>query len=105
MRLENIPKVKTFSKADFVRDYVRPQKPVVIERLIEDWPAFEKWNLQYIRDIAGDKEVPLYDDRPISSEFKFNEPNEYKRKGKLADHLLRKGYESSLVFDSIQEIL
>ncbi|WP_026913959.1 regulatory protein RecX [Christiangramia portivictoriae] len=36
---------------------------------------------------------------------KINEPNEYKRKGKLADHLLRKGYESSLVFDSIQEII
>ena len=36
---------------------------------------------------------------------KINEPNEYKRKGKLADHLMRKGYESSLVFDSIQEIL
>jgi len=75
MRLENIPKVKTISKADFVRDYVRPQKPVVIERLIEDWPAYEKWNLQYISDVAGDKEVPLYDDRPITSEFKFNEPH------------------------------
>ena len=36
---------------------------------------------------------------------KINEPNEYKRKGKLADHLMRKGYESSLIFDSIQEIL
>ena len=36
---------------------------------------------------------------------KINEPNEYKRKGKLADHLMRKGYESSLVFDSLQEIL
>ncbi|WP_405199867.1 regulatory protein RecX [Christiangramia sp. LLG6405-1] len=36
---------------------------------------------------------------------KINEPNEYKRKGKLADHLMRKGYESSLVFDSLQEKL
>jgi len=36
---------------------------------------------------------------------KIDEPNEYKRKGKLADHLMRKGYESSLVFDSIQELL
>ncbi len=84
MRLENIPKVKTISKADFVREYVRPQKPVVIERLIEDWPAYEKWNLNFIRDIAGDKEVPLYDDRPISSEFKFNEPH---TKMKMRDYV------------------
>jgi len=73
MELEQIPRVNRISKSDFLRDYVRPQKPVVIERLIEDWPAYEKWSLDYIKEIAGDKIVPLYDDRPISSEYKFNE--------------------------------
>jgi len=34
----------------------------------------------------------------------INEPNSFKKKGKLADHLLRKGYESSLVFDCVNEI-
>jgi len=75
MKLEKIPRVKNISREDFIRDYLRPQKPVVIEHLIEDWPAFEKWDLDYIREIAGDREVPLYDDRPITSEFKFNEPH------------------------------
>ncbi|MFL1894652.1 cupin-like domain-containing protein [Aquimarina sp. 2-A2] len=55
--------------------YVSKQQPVVIEKLIEDWPAYKKWNLAYIAKIAGDKTVPLYDDRPISSELKFNEPH------------------------------
>jgi len=73
MKLQQIPRVKRISKSDFIRDYVQPQKPVVIERLIDDWPAYEKWNLEYIREIAGDKTVPLYDDRPISSKYKFNE--------------------------------
>ncbi|WP_245566883.1 cupin-like domain-containing protein [Christiangramia portivictoriae] len=84
MRLENIPRVKTISKADFVRDYVRPQKPVVIEHLIDDWPAYKKWSLGYIQEIACDREVPLYDDRPISSEFKFNEPH---TKMKMRDYV------------------
>jgi len=75
MKLEKIPRVKNISREDFIRDYLRPQKPVVIEHLIEDWPAFKKWDLDYIREIAGDREVPLYDDRPITSEFKFNEPH------------------------------
>lgn len=36
---------------------------------------------------------------------KITEPNNYKKKGKLADHLLRKGYESNLVFDCINELM
>lgn len=84
LKLEEIPRVERISKEDFVRDYVRPQKPVVIEKLIEDWPAYRKWSLDYIEEVAGDKTVPLYDDRPISSEFKFNEPH---AKMKMAEYI------------------
>lgn len=73
--LKDIPRVKTISKDDFIRLYLKPQKPVVIERFIEDWPAFTKWNLDYIKAIAGDKIVPLYDDRPVNHEDGFNEPH------------------------------
>jgi len=36
---------------------------------------------------------------------KINEPNAFKKRGKLADHLLRKGYESSLVFDCVNDLI
>jgi len=75
LNLEQIPRVKTITKEEFSKNYFIPQKPVVIEQLIEDWPAYTKWNLNYINEVAGDKEVPLFDDRPINSEFKFNEPH------------------------------
>ena len=71
--LQEIERVKTISKKDFFTNYVKPQKPVVIERLTEDWPAYDKWNLGYINAIAGEKIVPLYDDRPVSHKDKFNE--------------------------------
>jgi len=38
-------------------------------------------------------------------EEKITDPNPYKKKKKLADHLLRKGYESQLVFDCINDII
>jgi len=82
--LEEIPRVQNISKEDFVTRYVKPQKPVVIERLIEDWPAFDKWSLDYIQEIAGDKTVPLFDNRPISSKYKFNEPH---LEMKMADYI------------------
>ncbi len=53
--------------------YFKPQKPVVIESLIEDWPAYSKWNFEYMKEVAGEKEVPLYDDRPVDYKEGFNE--------------------------------
>jgi hypothetical protein len=87
MQLKQIPRIKNISKADFLEQYVRPQKPVVIERLTEDWPAYINWSLDYIKEVAGDKTVPLYDDRPISSKFKFNEPHLEMKMSKYIDLL------------------
>ncbi len=89
LNLEQISRVKTITKEEFLRDYFIPQKPVVIEQLIEDWPAYQKWNLDYINEVAGDKEVPLFDDRPINSEFKFNEPHTSMKMNEYVD-LLKK---------------
>ncbi len=75
LNLQPVERVKTITRRDFIENYVKPQKPVVIERLIEDWPAFEKWDLDYIKSVAGEKTVPLYDDRPISAKYKFNQPH------------------------------
>lgn len=90
LNLEQIPREKTLSKKEFIQKYFKPQKPVVIERFIEDWPAYTKWNLDYMREIAGEKEVPLYDDRPVKHDEGFNEPH---AKMKMADYveLLKSG--------------
>ncbi|MFO7720599.1 MAG: cupin-like domain-containing protein, partial [Gillisia sp.] len=84
MQLTEIPRVSKITREDFIKNYVRNQKPVVIEHLIDDWPAYKKWNLDYIKEIAGEKTVPLYDDRPISAALKFNEAH---LKMKMADYI------------------
>lgn len=72
MKLKPIERVKKISKSDFITQYVKKQIPVVIEELTEDWPAYHKWKLSYIKEIAADKIVPLYDDRPVNHEDGFN---------------------------------
>ena len=84
LNLKLYDRVKIITRADFIGNYLKPQKPVVIENLTEDWPAFKKLNLDYLKKVAGEKTVPLYDDRPISSKFKFNEPH---TKMKMADYV------------------
>jgi len=84
LNLEQITRVKSLTKEAFIQNYFKPQKPVVIERFIEDWPAYSKWNLEYIKSVAGDKEVPLYDDRPVKHDEGFNQPH---AKMKMADYI------------------
>lgn len=98
MELVEIPREKKISKKDFLEKYLKPQKPVVIEELIEDWPAYHKWNLNYIKEVAGERIVPLYDGKKtISSEYKFNEPHLQMKMAEYID-LLEKGPTSYRIF-------
>ena len=84
LQLTEIERVKTISKKDFYANFVKKQKPVVVEQLTYDWPAYKKWNLNYIKELAGDKTVPLYDDRPVSYKDGFNEAH---ANMKMADYI------------------
>ena len=97
LNLEQIPRVKTITKEEFLKQYVALQKPVVIERLILDWPAYKKWSLDYINEVAGEKVVPIYDDRPISSKRKFNEAHSEMKMSAYID-LLKEGPTSRRIF-------
>jgi hypothetical protein len=84
LNLQDIPRVKTITKADFLKHYFKPQKPVVIERFTENWPAYTKWNLDYMKAVGGDITIPLYDDRPVQHKDGFNQPH---TKMKLGDYI------------------
>lgn len=89
MQLQKIDRVKTITKEDFLKNYFKPQKPVVIERFVEDWPAFTKWNLDYMSNVAGEKIVPLYDNRPVNHKDGFNEPHSKMKMSEYVDLLKR----------------
>ncbi len=69
-----IERVKNISKDDFIQSYYKPQRPVILERLTENWPAFKKWDLNYIQQLAGEQVVPLYDSKPTKGKQKSAEP-------------------------------
>lgn len=59
-----ITRVKSITKDEFISEYYKKQRPVLIEDLSKDWPAYRKWNLDYIQSLAGDQIVPLYNNEP-----------------------------------------
>ncbi len=71
--LKPVDTVEQISQADFRENYLLPRRPLVIKGLTKSWPAREKWNIEYFKNIAGDLEVPLYDNskadpsKPVNS--------------------------------------
>ena len=59
--LKPIDVVENITKEEFEEKYLKPRIPVVIRGMAKKWPAYEKWNLDYMKETVGDVEVPLYD--------------------------------------------
>ena len=64
IKLKQVERIETVNKEDFTALYKKTKKPVVITQLTEGWPAREKWNIDYLKKVAGNKIVPLYDSKP-----------------------------------------
>ncbi|KAG8432988.1 hypothetical protein GDO86_017308 [Hymenochirus boettgeri] len=43
----------------FKEHFLIPQKPVILEGVIDHWPCIKKWSLDYIQRVAGCRTVPV----------------------------------------------
>ena len=59
--LKPIDVVDDISQEDFREKYLKPRKPVVIKNMAKKWPAYQKWTMDYVKEVVGDVTVPLYD--------------------------------------------
>jgi hypothetical protein len=75
LNLNQVAVVDNLSKTEFKKHFFKSQIPVVIKNLTEDWGAREKWSFEYMRKVAGERTIPLYDDRPVNYKDRFNEPH------------------------------
>jgi len=60
IKLLPVKRLKNLNTEDFLQNYKKMVKPVVIEQLTRQWPAREKWAADYFKQVAGDTQVPLY---------------------------------------------
>ncbi len=79
-----VARVENISKKDFVENYYKPQVPVLITGLTKNWPAHQKWTLDYIQKRAGDQVVPLYNNEPAKDKQSVYAPV---KKMKLYDYI------------------
>ena len=47
------------SPIQFLRDFVSANRPVVVTDAFNDWPAMERWSLDYLADAMGDTDAAM----------------------------------------------
>uniref|UniRef100_A0A3Q3B844 Lysine-specific demethylase 8 n=1 Tax=Kryptolebias marmoratus TaxID=37003 RepID=A0A3Q3B844_KRYMA len=56
-----VPRIKCPSLESFNTNYLLPLKPVILEGIIDHWPALSNhlWSIEYLRSVAGCRTVPV----------------------------------------------
>ena len=85
MQLKPVTTVNQIEPGVFKREFYRPGNPVVIKDLAKDWPAYEKWNWEYFKQLVGDKKVPLYNNVKSDAYTPINKADDYKTFGEYID--------------------
>ena len=47
------------SPIQFLREFVSANRPVVVTDAFNDWPAMERWSLDYLADAMGDTKISV----------------------------------------------
>jgi len=61
-----VKRISDISREQFIKDYKTTATPVILPNLMQSWPAREKWNIDYLKQVAGDQAVPLYSSKPAT---------------------------------------
>jgi len=53
---DNIERRENLSVEEFIRDFEEPNKPVLLQGVLDSWPALKEWDREYLLQHAGDVE-------------------------------------------------
>ena len=90
MLLVPVDRVEDISPEDFKKNYYEPLRPVLISGLAKKWPAYSKWNWDFIKAVVGDVKVGLYNNVKSDAYTPINTADDYMKFGDYID-MIRKG--------------
>jgi hypothetical protein len=90
MLLTPVEKLESISPKEFRQSYYNPMKPVVLTNLAKEWPAYHKWNWDYLNSVVGEVEVGVYNNIKSDAYTPVNKADDYMKFGKYLD-MIRKG--------------
>ena len=85
MHLNSVDIVANISPKEFHSKYYTQNKPLIIKDLAKQWPAYNKWNWDYFKDLVGNQKVALYNNVKSDSYTPINTADDYKTFGEYID--------------------
>jgi ribosomal protein L16 Arg81 hydroxylase len=67
----DVPRVRGMAPEQFHRDYWCALRPVILEGLVDQWPAMTRWGLDHFRGL-GNPQVEVQTNREADPEFESN---------------------------------
>lgn len=64
LNAKDVDRRANLSPSDFTARYKNPGIPVILSDATENWPARNKWDVDYLTTQAGEIEVPVYNSQP-----------------------------------------
>lgn len=85
MHLKPVNVVENISPQAFKQNYFLPQKPLVIKALAHAWPAYTKWNWDFLKTVAGNKKIGIYNNTKSDAYTPVNKADKYTTFGEYID--------------------
>ncbi len=85
MILKTIPELENIDPRVFREEFYLPQKPVVLKDMAKQWPAYNRWNWDYFKQLVGDQRVGLYNNTKSDAYTPVNAADDYKTFGEYID--------------------
>ncbi|MFZ1703650.1 MAG: cupin-like domain-containing protein [Saprospiraceae bacterium] len=84
LELRKIERVSGLDKETFKKKYLDTATPVIVTDLIDNWPAKEKWSLDYFKENHGHLDVPVFSAKSSQSGKNYMSPD---KKMALRDYI------------------
>ena len=101
MHLKSVDVVQNISPQAFKQNYFLPQKPLVIKELSHTWPAYTKWDWNFLKAAAGNKKLGIYNNTKSDAYTLVNKADDHTTFGKYIDMISQGPSEWRIFFFNI----
>ena len=74
------------TREQFLARYYSANKPVLLEGLVDDWPALTRWNPEYLAQVVPEAPIEVMVDRLSDPDYEINS-NNHKSSMRMADYV------------------
>jgi len=105
VQLKKVEKISGISTEEFKKKYLNAGVPVILQDFVsKDSPAWTKWNYDYFKEIAGDKEVSLLGKEDASNDHAASIPVAKMKFGEYLDLIEREPTELRIFLFNLMKL-